>query len=156
LIVILIAGCITGGATGDDMVVANGDKVYADYTGMLDDGTVFDSSQGREPLAFTVGDGTMIKGFDVGVFGMKVGQEKTVKIPASEAYGEWTEDKVISVSLKTLNDAGITPKVDDTLYMQGQPVKVTELSGNIVRIDANHPLAGKNLTFKIKLVKIEK
>ncbi|MBI4014356.1 MAG: peptidylprolyl isomerase [Candidatus Aenigmarchaeota archaeon] len=138
------------------MIVANGDKVYVNYTGMLDDGTVFDSSDGKESLAFVVGDGSMIKGFDSGVVGMKTGQEKTIKIPAAEAYGEWTEDNVISVSLKTLSDAGITPKVGGTLYMSGQPVKVVEIAGNITRIDANHPLAGKDLTFRIKMIKIDR
>ncbi|MBI2075776.1 MAG: FKBP-type peptidyl-prolyl cis-trans isomerase [Candidatus Aenigmarchaeota archaeon] len=135
------------------MTVKKGDHVFVNYTGTLENGTKFDSSEGREPLEFDVGAGQMIKGFDAAVVGMKTGEEKTVKIKAADAYGEADPRNVIDVP-KSNVPPGV--KAGDTLYSQGQPVKVVGVTNNTVKLDANHPLAGKDLTFKIKLVKIGK
>lgn len=148
LLVILISGCT---AAGVDMTVKKGDHVSVHYTGTLDDGTIFDSSQGREPLEFDVGAGQMIAGFDSAVVGMKLGEEKTVKIPAKDAYGESDARNIIELPKENV-PAGI--KIGDTLSAGGQPVKVVRVTNATVTIDANHPLAGKDLTFRIKLVKI--
>jgi peptidylprolyl isomerase len=138
----------------------NGDTVQVNYTGKLADGTVFDSSVGREPLEFTLGAGQMIPGFEKAVFGMKVGEKKTVTIPVDEAYGPHRDDLVIEVPRDKL-PAGLTPEVGQQLGVKQADgstavVTITNVSdNNTVTIDANHPLAGKDLTFEIELVKIK-
>ena len=101
LTLLILTGCT-------NTMIKSGDKIQVHYTGTLDDNTVFDSSEGKQPLEFTAGAGQMIKGFDDAVIGMKLGQEKTIKIPPEQAYGT----------------------------------------------SGSHPLAGKTLTFKIRIVKI--
>lgn len=137
--------------------VAKGDTVRIHYTGRLDDGSVFDSSQGREPLEFKVGGGQVISGFDEAVAGMSPGQEKTVRIPAGEAYGDRREDLELSVGREQF-PADIEPEVGQRLQVtQGQqaiPVTVTAVSDEVVTLDANHPLAGHDLTFEVELVEI--
>lgn len=150
LLAILITGCTT---VGDGMTVKKGDHIFVNYTGNLDDGTTFDSSEGREPLEFDVGAGQMIKGFDSAVIGMKTGEEKTVKISAKDAYGEHDARNVIEVPKE---NAPVGVKEGDTLNAGGQPVKVVRVTNSTVVIDANHPLAGKDLTFKIKMIRIGK
>ena len=145
----MVVGCISG----DVVTVKKGDHVSVHYTGTLDNGTIFDSSEGKAPLEFDVGAGQMIKGFDDAVVGMKVGEEKTVKIKAADAYGETDPKNIIDVPKQNVPP---TVKVGDTLNAGGQPVKVIRVTNSTVTIDANHPLAGKDLTFKIKLVKIGK
>ena len=135
-----------------------GDNVQVHYTGKLNDGSVFDSSAGREPLAFTVGAGQMIQGFDKAVNGMKVGDKQTVTIPFMEAYGEHRSDLVIQVPAEHVPE-GMEPKVGDRLAVnqadgQQVPVTVTEVSDKGVTLDANHDLAGKDLIFDIELVQI--
>jgi peptidylprolyl isomerase len=144
----------------DSRVVKNGDVVKVDYTGTLKDGTMFDTSKGREPLEFTVGTGQMIAGFDSAVVGMKVGQTKTVTIPAAQAYGEHRDDMMLEVP-KTQLPPDMTPKVGDhlaTIQPNGRQLEVviTAVSDSSVTIDANHFLAGKDLTFEITLVEIKK
>jgi peptidylprolyl isomerase len=144
----------------DNGVVKSGDKVKVDYTGKLTNGDVFDSSKGREPLAFTVGAGQMIQGFDKAVLGMKVSQTKTVTIPAAEAYGPRRDEMVIKVDKSQL-PAGMNPKVGDQLGMRHSngskmPVTVTSVTDTTMTVDANHFLAGKDLIFEITLVEIEK
>lgn len=146
---ILISGCITG----DTVAAKKGDHVFVHYTGTLDDGTTFDSSLGREALEFDVGAGQMIKGFDNTILGMKVDEEKTVRIKAEDAYGDADLRNVIEVPKQ---NAPPNVKVGDTLSAGSQPVRVVKVTNDTVIIDANHPLAGKDLTFKIKLVKIGK
>ena len=150
LLVILVSGCITGNAGGGEMSVKKGDHVFVHYTGTLDDGVQFDSSEGRDPLEFDVGAGQMIKGFDSAVIGMKAGEEKTVRIEAEDAYGMTDKNLIIDVPKSQVPDA----KAGDTLYSRDQPVKVVSVGSDTVKIDFNHPLAGKALTFRIKLVKI--
>lgn len=135
-----------------------GDSVKIHYTGRLDDGTVFDSSQDRDPLEFTVGAGMVIPGFDAAVAGMAVGDEKTAEIPADEAYGPRRDDLLISVPADRLPD-DLEPQVGQQLQMQAGDGRtfvaaVTEVEDEAVVLDANHPLAGKDLIFDIELVEI--
>ena len=135
-----------------------GDRVKVHYTGKLEDGSVFDSSKEREPLEFELGGGMMIKGFDTAVTGMQVGESKTAEIPAGEAYGEHNAEMVIEVP-KTQLPPDLKPEVGQQLGMQqpdGQsvPVRVTEVKEESIEIDANHPLAGKDLVFELELVEI--
>lgn len=138
--------------------VKKGDNVQVHYTGRLNDGTVFDSSQGREPLAFTVGAGQMIQGFDKAVVGMSVGDNLTVTIPSAEAYGEYRSDLVIVVPSEQFPE-GANPQVGDRFAINQEngyqiPVIVTEVNSNGVTLDANHELAGKELIFDIQMVSI--
>lgn len=138
--------------------VKSGDQVAIHYTGTLDDGSVFDSSEGRDPLAFTVGSGQIIPGLDKALPGMEVGDKKTVPVPAEEAYGPHHPEGVTQVPRGEI-PAEIPLEVGLMLQMtapNGQPipVTVTEVTEESVTIDANHKLAGKDLTFAIELVSI--
>lgn len=135
-----------------------GDQVKVHYTGRLTDGTIFDSSEVKEPLAFEVGAGMMIKGFDAAVDGMAVGDKVTAEIPAAEAYGESREDLIFDFPKSNFPE-GMNPEIGQQLAMsqpngQQVPVKVKEVKEDIVVIDANHDLAGKDLVFDIELVSI--
>ena len=134
----------------------SGDKVKVHYTGTLNDGAVFDSSDGREPLEFTIGSNQVIKGFENGIKEMKLNQEKTINIKAKDAYGERDERMVVSVPRDKF-----PPEVQagGTLILKGPngerlPAAVKEVKDDVVIIDMNHPLAGKELTFKVKVVGI--
>ena len=138
--------------------VKSGDKVKVNYTGKLRNGETFDSSEGREPLEFTVGGGQVIKGFDQGVMGMQVGDKRTVEIEVVDAYGEKSQDMVIEFP-KTQFPADMKPEPGMQLMMnngEGQsfPVLVKEVKEETVLLDANHPLAGEDLVFDIELVEI--
>ena len=135
-----------------------GDKVKVHYHGKLTNGETFDSSAGREPLEFEVGSGSVIKGFDEGVSGMKVGEKKTINIPVDEAYGERSEDMLIEFP-KDRFPKDMEIKEGMQLMMsngtgQNIPVIVTEVKDDGVILDANHPLAGEDLIFDIELVEI--
>lgn len=140
------------------MQAKQGDVVRVHYTGRLTDGTQFDSSEGREPLEFTVGAGQMIKGFDDGVVGMNVGDKKTLNIPATEAYGERDEQAIIEFPAANIPaDMKLEPGMQLTLrnqYGQPVPVVVLEVQAEVVIMDANHMLAGKELVFDVELVEI--
>ncbi len=138
--------------------VKTGDTVKVQYTGKLDDGTVFDSSTDKEPLEFKVGEGRMIPDFEQAVIGMKPGESKTFKITSENAYGPYRQEMVMEFKKKDLPE-GLDPKVDQRLQVQpsgGQPfvVIVKEVSEESVTLDGNHPLAGKDLTFSIELSQI--
>lgn len=141
------------------MEVKNGDSIKVHYTGSLDDGTVFDSSQGRDPLEFTVGSGQIIKGFNDAVLGMKVGEEKKIEISAAQAYGEKNPQLLRKVP-KTALPKDRVPQVGmvlglvraDGMQTEARIIEVTEED---VTIDLNHPLAGKTLHFTITLVEIK-
>ena len=141
--------------TGENMEkVKEGDFVKVDYIGELEDGTVFDTSIGREPLGFTVGAGQMIAGFDSGVVGMAVGEEKTLTLAPGDAYGEYREELIQTVNLEELESVGINPKVGDKLGTPQGLVTVTNVTDTEVKLDYNHDLAGKTLIFKVTLVSI--
>ena len=138
--------------------VKPGDKVAIHYTGTLLDGTTFDSSEGREPLSFEVGSGMIIPGLDVALPGMEVGEKKTVKIECAEAYGPIRPEMRQAIPREGI-PADIPLEIGTQLQMQtpdGQPlpVMVVEVDEATVTLDANHPLAGKDLQFDIELVSI--
>jgi len=157
LVVILIIIVMTvGGCTGGS--AKNGDLVSVHYTGTLDDGAVFDSSIGGEPLQFTIGEGQYIPAFEQAVIGMKPGESKTVTIPAAEAYGSYDEELVVEVELSDL-PANLDPQVGQQLQgtlSDGSQLLalVIEVTESTVTLDANHPLVGQDLTFSIHLVDI--
>lgn len=138
--------------------VKSGDTVQIHYTGTLQDGKTFDSSEGRDPLEFQVGSGQIIPGLDVALPGMAVGETKTVNVPCTEAYGPVNPDMQQAIPRSGIPD-DIPLEVGIQLQMQtpqGQtvPVTVVELDEATVTLDANHPLAGQDLTFAIELVAI--
>jgi len=136
----------------------NGDNVKIHYTGKLEDGTVFDSSAGREPLEFTIGSGQVIPGFEEAVLGMRTGESKNVTIPSDKAYGERNEQLIIEVPREQV-PPDINPELDQKLQMGGPNgelivVTVVDLNDDAIVLDANPPLAGKNLIFDLELVSI--
>jgi FKBP-type peptidyl-prolyl cis-trans isomerase 2 len=142
---LLIAGCMGSAPTATE-----GDTVKVHYTGTLSNGTTFDSSAGREPLEFTLGEGQVIPGFEDAVLGMAVGEEKTVTIPVDQAYGSYDEDLILVVPREMVPDE--IAVVGISLYQpRGTIISVDD---EVVMIDQNHPLAGEDLTFTITLVEI--
>jgi len=139
-------------------VAKTGDMVKVHYSGRLDDGSVFDSSEGRDPLAFTLGRGDVIPGFDSAVLGMEPGEKKTVSIPPEDAYGERREELVVVVRRDQL-PADVEPVVGTLLQMTTRegavvPIRITGVGEDDVTLDANPPLAGERLTFEIELIEI--
>jgi peptidylprolyl isomerase len=139
--------------------VKEGDNISLHYTGSLDDGTVFDSSEGGQPLSFTVGSGQVIQGFDEGVRGMEVGETKDITIAPENAYGEYHEE-LVRVVPKSAFPPNVTPAVGLGFELElpsGQtlPVRIIDVEGDEVTLDANHLLAGENLNFKVRLLSID-
>ena len=137
----------------------SGDKVKVHYHGRLTNGETFDSSEGRAPLAFEVGGGMVIKGFDEGVAGMTVGEKKTVNIPFDEAYGPRNPEMLVEFPREKFPkdmelEVGMPLMMNNGADQQFQVV-VTEIKEDVVILDANHPLAGQDLVFDIELVEIE-
>jgi peptidylprolyl isomerase len=133
--------------------------VKVHYHGRLQDGTTFDSSEGRSPLEFEVGAGQVIKGFDDGVLGMKEGDKKTIHIPVEDAYGEKSEDMVIEFPRDQF-PPDMKPEIGMQLNLRGQdgrnfPVVISEVKNEFIVLDGNHPLAGKDLIFDIEMVEIK-
>lgn len=138
--------------------VKAGDNVRVHYEGRLNNGHVFDKSEGRDPLAFEVGRGQVIKGFDDALVGMKVGDKKTVNIPVDQAYGERNDNMIMEFPMSDF-PADMKPEVGMQLHMSDNegnnfPVIITEVKQDSVILDANHQLAGQNLIFDIELVAI--
>ena len=137
--------------------VKDGDSVKVHYTGTLEDGTVFDSSRDREPLEFTLGSGMLIPGFEKAVVGMSVGDSTKVTIPTDEAYGQRNDEMVIDVANDQVPEH-IKPEIGMLLQLESEggvmEVVITEVKEDGITLDANHPLAGKDLTFEIELVEI--
>lgn len=135
----------------------SGDTVRVHYTGRLADGTVFDSSQGREPLEFTLGQGQVIPGFEQAITGMEPGGEQTVTIPSDQAYGERRGDLVFAVP-RAQFPPDLDPQPGQQLQVQQGAnvavVTVHDVTDEAVTLDANHPLAGHDLTFELSLVEI--
>jgi FKBP-type peptidyl-prolyl cis-trans isomerase 2 len=139
--------------------IKKGDTVRVHYHGKLTDGTTFDSSAGREPLEFEVGAGMMIKGFDDGVLDMKVGEKKTISVPAEDAYGPSDPENIIEFPIANF-PADMKPEVGMQLNMRDNsggnfPVVIAAVKEEHVLLDANHPLAGKELIFDIEIVDVK-
>ncbi len=140
------------------MPIKNEDKIKVEYTGMLEDGTVFDTSEGIGPLEFEVGSGQVISGFDNAVIGMEVGEEKKVELAPSEAYGDYDSNLIKKIPMDKL-PPGEIPKPGMVLELRtsdgiGFPARITEVAEKDITIDLNHPLAGKTLIFQIKIVDV--
>jgi len=138
--------------------VKQGDTVQVNYTGKLSDGTIFDSSVDRHPLQVTLGKGSLIAGFETAVIGMNTGEKKTVIIPFAEAYGARQDSAVVSVERKNF-PVNFVPQVGQRLELTQEDdsnvlVTVAGLTDTHITLDANHPLAGKDLTFEIELLSI--
>lgn len=136
-------------------MIKEGSKVKVHYTGKFEDGSVFDSSVDNQPLEFVVGEGTLIQGFEKGILGLNVGDKKTIELDSEEAYGP-VRDELVSVIPKE----NVPDDVAVGLHLQAQTeqgpinVIVTEINENTVKVDANHPLAGKKLIFDIDVVEL--
>lgn len=140
-------------------VVKKGDKIKVEYTGILEDGTIFDSSNmHKEPLEFTVGIGQLIKGLDNAVIGMKIGEEKEIKIPPDEAYGLHNPEFIKDMPRDCFPEAqDIQPGMMFMVVLKDDrqiPVRVNTVTDDIITVDLNPPLAGKTLVFKIKIIEI--
>ena len=151
----LVFGLVLGVSpvAAEERLAKFGDVVEIHYTGKLEDQTVFDSSENRQPLKFTLGEKGIIQGMNQAVQGMKQGESKTISISPEEAYGSYDDKLIFEVPTKNLPPgvkAG-TPLRDP----QGHMVMVKEVNGEKTKLDANHPLAGKTLIFDIKLVSIQ-
>ena len=155
-VLVVSSGCTVSEGTAAKVKPGDTGKVH--YTGTFENGTVFDSSAGREPLVFTVGSGRVVPGFDAGVVGMRQGETKTVHVPADQAYGPYREDLVFVAdpadipggeNLTSGDLVGITLASGQML-----PGRVIGISAGAVTIDANHRLAGEDLTFTVSLVEI--
>ena len=140
----------------DVMQVENGDTVKVEYTGTLENGEVFDKSEGRGPLEFVAGAGQMIKGFDEAVIGMKLNEDKNVTIPPEKAYGSTDSAQVVKVPVSQIGGDG-NLAVGSKLYTQsGLQGTVTDINDGTATVSLVHPLAGKTLNFWIKVVGIMK
>ena len=140
--------------------VKKGDTIQVHYKGTLsENGMLFDTSEGRPPLEFTVGEGMVIFGFDNGVLGMNVGETKMLQIPHLEAYGEVNDQLFFEFDKSQLPEEMGEPQAGMELQMMDQegnelPVMISEVKESTVVLDGNHPLAGKDLTFEVELVGI--
>ncbi len=136
----------------------DGDRIKVHYTGKLKDESIFDSSQGGEPLEVTLGAGQVLPGFENAMLGMRVGDSKTFDIEAEEAYGPYREELLVKIDKKQLPDDFHLEAGQQLVLRQteGPPISVmvADVSGEFVTLDANHPLAGEALTFEVQLVEI--
>ncbi len=135
-----------------------GDTVKVHYTGKLEDGTVFDTSRSRHPLQFKIGNGQVIEGFEQAVAGMNVGESKTTTIPMEKAYGPRRDDMIVTVKRDQL-PSDVNPGVGQRLEItqennQNILVTVMDITDSMITLDANHPLAGRSLTFELELLGI--
>jgi FKBP-type peptidyl-prolyl cis-trans isomerase 2 len=140
------------------MQVKQGDKVAVHYKGTLNDGTLFDSSEGRDPLEFEAGSGMVIPGFDNAVIGMAIGEKKKVNIPMDEAYGAVNEEMIFSVPRAEVPE-DIDPQLGIQLELTNEegeiiPVQVIDVTDEHITLNANHPLAGQDLNFELEIVAI--
>jgi len=150
---VYLQGKVTGMAPAKE-----GDTVKVHYTGKLEDGSVFDSSVDRDPLEFTVGSGIVLEGFEQTVIGMSPGETKHQKILAEQAYGAHRKEMILDVPKEEV-PSDLDPKVGDQLWLEDPMgcktrVMVTEVTESGITLDANHPLAGKDLYFQIDLVEV--
>lgn len=139
--------------------VKKNDTVKVHYTGKLADGQIFDSSEGKDPIEFTLGEGQLIPGFENGLIDMKLNEKKTINIPKEEAYGEPREELIQEVEKSQLPPE-IAPEVGMGLVSKGPDGRemnllVAEVKENTIVVDGNHPLAGKDLIFDLEVVEIK-
>ena len=138
--------------------VENGKNVVVHYTGKFEDGSVFDTSltEGRELIKTVLGQGNLIKGFEIGLVGMSEGEKKTVEVSPEDGYGVYLDGLVTKVEKKQVPE-GV--KLGDVLQSQGERgtinVTVTEINENDIKLDANHPMAGKKLIFDLEVVSVD-
>jgi FKBP-type peptidyl-prolyl cis-trans isomerase 2 len=135
-----------------------GNTVTVHYTGTLNDGNTFDSSQGRDPLSFQIGNGQVIPGFESGIVGMTEGETKTIHILSEQAYGD-RKDEALQTVAKTQFPGDFSPAIGETVSGktgdgENFQAKVVSEQDDSFTIDFNHPLAGEDLTFKVELVSI--
>ena len=155
LVVLLI---VIGGGSGN--MIKEGSKVTLHYTGTLDDGTVFDSSLNKQPLTFVVGEGQVIKGFEQGVIGMKVGDKKKIHIPSDQAYGPY-DKKNIGDFPKSKIPQDMELKIGTKVFLESEAsggvamATVVGIKSDSVTLDLNHPLAGKDLNFEIEILAVK-
>jgi len=138
--------------------VQEGDAVKVHYTGKLGDGTVFETTVNRDPLRFRIGDGEILSLFEQAMIGMEVGESKIVNLPANKAYGPHHEELVLTVGREVFSD-DVQPEVGKQFQIRQQDspsiiAMVTEVTESSATLDANHPLAGKDLIFDIQLLEI--
>jgi FKBP-type peptidyl-prolyl cis-trans isomerase 2 len=136
-----------------------GDTVHVHYKGTLDDGTVFDTSEGKDPISFTLGNGEVIDGFENAIEGMNIGDKKTERFEPAQAYGDHHPELVFTVPKDQLPE-GAEIEIGDMLQVgfpdgSNSAVTVAAVDADSVKLDANHPLAGKALTFELELVRID-
>lgn len=136
----------------------HGDTVKVHYTGKLEDGAIFDSTEGRDPITFEIGAGALITGFEESVLGMNIGEAKTIHIDADNAFGPWLEENIIEVPKSNI-EGETDVEVGQQMHVKRSDgatiaVTVTEITPETITLDANHPLAGKCLDFDLKLVDI--
>lgn len=135
-----------------------GSIVKVHYTGSLSDGEVFDSSEGAEPLEFQIGSGQVIPGFELAITGMAEGESKKFTIPSQEAYGEREESMMVTFPLSNLPE-GFEPEIGAQIDLEDEdgnqiPAMIIDVDDEKIMLDANHPLAGEDLTFEITVVSI--
>jgi FKBP-type peptidyl-prolyl cis-trans isomerase 2 len=154
--IILIAGLSANAAFA--AFVAKGDKVAVRYTGMLEDGRIFDSNVNKsKPLVFTTGSNTVLPAFENAIIGLNEGESTMVEIPAAQAYGEYDPNKIIKIKASQLPaDAKPGKKLELRSYKKAIPVRLVMIDGDDAYVDANHVLAGKDLKFDIKVSAVNK
>lgn len=140
-------------------VAKKGNNVLVHYTGKLVDGRIFDSTENKDPFSFVIGAGQVIKGFDEGIYGMEIGEEKQLSISSDEAYGPMQSELIVKIEKDKL-PSEIEPEVGLQLEVTTQDnnkllAVISSMDENYIELDANHPLAGQNLIFDVKLVGIE-
>ncbi len=155
-LVIIVLGFLIIGGNGN--MIEKGSKIKLHYKGTLEDGTVFDSSEGKDPLEFEVGTGQVIPGFDEGVVGMKKGEKKTIKIPADKAYGQYDEKRMGEYP-KANVPKDMELKVGAKMFLQSPEggvalATIKEIKDDVVVLDLNHPLAGKDLIFDVEILEV--
>ncbi len=154
IVIIVLALWIFGG----NEMIEQGSKVKLHYTGTLDDGSVFDSSKDKDPLEFEVGQGQVIPGFEEGVIGLKAGDKKTINIPADKAYGSYDEKRIGEYPKSNVPE-NMEVKIGAKIFLQSPDggvaiATIKEIKDDILLLDLNHPLAGKDLTFEIEIIEI--
>ncbi|UUX92417.1 FKBP-type peptidyl-prolyl cis-trans isomerase [Methanoplanus endosymbiosus] len=168
---VLVSGCTGADQAGNGQLSVSdgktsqvaaqaGDKVSVYYKGTLDDGEIFDQSKEGIPLVFVLGSGRMIEGFDAAVFGMKPGESKTVTLTPDIAYGEYNEGLLFPANRSSFPE-GEEPEVGQQFYISDNsgmqyPVTIVDITEDEIILDANHHLAGENLTFEITLESVER